>query len=554
MFHNRGRFPLFLQFLLCLLAALLLECAVSFYAVSRGAGNPEEPLSLTSVEIADFTVDSGRYTVSGPEPRFVFALDRDPGQVVLRFAEPIPDTANIELLYSTGGFLFDRFRVTTRYLAPGTTEAVLTFPPGHWRDARISFHDSFTLENVSVRYAVPADSISLPAVKEQANPLRFLLFLLCFLAAFLPSLRKTPADAPGTSSKAPFGHGTPGSAAPVPRMRMVWPDVLRVLAAFFVILLHVAQPPSLVLPVGSKMYMAAAVCCIFGAASTPLFLLISGALLLPVRGESAGTFLKKRLTSVVLPLLLYSLFYTVGTCASVLSPMAQLRHSLSALLTRDIPTAPHFWLVYVIIGLYVLTVPLRVLLRALSEKKEKLLALAILVFLAIRTACWYRNVPPVFPPVLSGFPGIFLMGYLLQRPWMRRWDRVWMAAGPISLVLALFVASTRIDYLNVVGNRSFLSVLLTGGMFILMLRAEPLLGKLPGLCRRLLSGLGKQSYSILLVHYFVLIDLVMRAVMPLGISPLVQIGGTLILCAALSLPVALLCDRTALRALMRPFG
>ena len=207
-----------------------------------------------------------------------------------------------------------------------------------------------------------------------------------------------------------------------------------------------------------------------------------------------------------------------------------------------------------IIGLYVLTVPLRVLLRALSEKKEKLLALAILVFLAIRTACWYRNVPPVFPPVLSGFPGIFLMGYLLTRPWMRRWDRVWMAAGPISLVLALFVASTRIDYLNVVGNRSFLSVLLTGGMFILMLRAEPLLGKLPGLCRRLLSGLGKQNYSILLVHYFVLIDLVMRAVMPLGISPLVQIGGTLILCAALSLPVALLCDRTALRALMRPFG
>ena len=90
-------------------------------------------------------MDSGRYTVSGPEPRFVFALDRDPGQVVLRFAEPIPDTANIELLYSTGGFLFDRFRVTTRYLAPGTTEAVLTFPPGHWRDARISFHDSFVI-------------------------------------------------------------------------------------------------------------------------------------------------------------------------------------------------------------------------------------------------------------------------------------------------------------------------------------------------------------------------------------------------------------------------
>ena len=335
---------------------------------------------------------------------------------------------------------------------------------------------------------------------------------------------------------------------------MVWPDVLRVLAAFFVILLHVAQPPSLVLPVGSKMYMTAAVCCIFGAASTPLFLLISGALLLPVRGESAGTFLKKRLTSVVLPLLLYSLFYTVGTCASVLSPMAQLRHSLSALLTRAIPTAPHFWLVYVIIGLYVLTVPLRVLLRALSEKKEKLLALAILVFLAIRTACWYRNVPPVFPPVLSGFPGIFLMGYLLTRPWMRRWDSVWMAAGPISLVLALFVASTRIDYLNVVGNRSFLSVLLTGGMFALMVRLEPLLVKIPAIFRDLFSALGKRSYSILLVHYFVLIDLVMRAVMPLGISPLMQIGMTLLLCALLSFPVAAASDRTALRALMRPFG
>ena len=329
MTHNREPIPPILQLLLCLLAALLLECAVSFYAVSRGAGNAEEPLSLTSVEIADFTVDGARFTVSGPEPRFVFVLDRDPGQVVLRFAEPIPDTANIELLYSTGGFLFDRFRVTTRYLAPGTTEAILTFPPGQWRDARISFHDSFSLESIDLRYAVPTDSISLSAVKKQANPLRFLLLFACLAGAFLPVSRRKQTS-PRT--------GGPASAAP----RMVWPDVLRILAAFFVILLHVAQPPSLVLPVGSKMYMAAAVCCIFGAASTPLFLLISGALLLPVRGESAGTFLKKRLTSVVLPLVLYSLFYTVGTCASVLSPTAQLRHSLSALLTRDIPTAPHF--------------------------------------------------------------------------------------------------------------------------------------------------------------------------------------------------------------------
>ena len=87
-----------------------------------------------------------------------------------------------------------------------------------------------------------------------------------------------------------------------------------------------------------------------------------------------------------------------------------------------------------------------------------------------------------------------------------------------------------------------------------MVRLEPLLVKIPAIFRDLFAALGKRSYSILLVHYFVLIDLVMRAVMPLGISPLVQIGGTLILCAALSLPVALLCDRTALRALMRPFG
>ena len=69
-----------------------------------------------------------------------------------------------------------------------------------------------------------------------------------------------------------------------------------------------------------------------------------------------------------------------------------------------------------------------------------------------------------------------------------------------------------------------------------------------------MTGLGKQSYSILLDHYFVLIDLVMRCLMPLGISPLMQIGMTLLLCALLSFPVAAASDRTALRALMRPFG
>ncbi len=538
MFHRKGKSPVLLPFILCVIAAFLLEAAASFYALTRGAAAPEIPLSGTSgsVEIADFSVEGNRFTAAGPEPRIVWDTDRNPGQVVIRFAEPMPDTSNVELLYSTGGRLFDRFRVTTRYLAPGTTEAVLTFPPGSWRDARLSFHDSFTLEGIYVRNAVPAGEITLSDMRKQADIFRFLVFLAILAGAFLPVRGRKDQ---GKESKRP---------------RMAWPDLLRITAALCVILIHVVQPPSLTLPVGSGIYMAAAVCCIVGASSTPLFLLISGALLLPVQGESVSRFIRKRLVSVILPLLLYSLFYTAGTCATVFSPAGQAAHSLRAVISGDIPTAPHFWLVYVILLLYIMTVPLRVLLRALPEKGEKLLAAAILALLAVRTYALYRNVLPPFPPILSGWPGIFAMGYLLARPWMRKMDPLWITSALISLILSLLVAKTRIDYLNVTANCSILTMLLTGGMFCAAYRLEGLLTKLPEACRGFLAALGKQNYSILLIHYFVLTDLVMRSVMPLGISPVRQIGGTLVLCALLSFLLAEAVNRTALRALMRFFG
>ena len=93
---------------------------------------------------------------------------------------------------------------------------------------------------------------------------------------------------------------------------------------------------------------------------------------------------------------------------------------------------------------------------------------------------------------------------------MRKYDIFLAAGGAFSLAFSLWIYSFRPDYLEIIANCSILEFLMASAVFVLVLR-------LNGICNRfsrILERLGKRSFSVLMVHLFVL-----SAVLPLGFIP-----------------------------------
>lgn len=98
----------------------------------------------------------------------------------------------------------------------------------------------------------------------------------------------------------------------LPSSRIPWLDNIRVFACILVIASHIVgqffvSPP---FTPDNETFAWSSFYTVLVRVSIPLFFMISGALLLPVR-DTTGQFLKKRFTRVLFPFLLWSAFYTV---------------------------------------------------------------------------------------------------------------------------------------------------------------------------------------------------------------------------------------------------
>lgn len=102
--------------------------------------------------------------------------------------------------------------------------------------------------------------------------------------------------------------------APVAKEHIVWLDVVRFAAMFTVVCCHCADPFNFyagdpTADLESIKFWGAA----WGAAlrpCVPLFVMITGALLLPVK-DQAGPFYRKRISRVLWPFLIWSVLYNL---------------------------------------------------------------------------------------------------------------------------------------------------------------------------------------------------------------------------------------------------
>lgn len=135
------------------------------------------------------------------------------------------------------------------------------------------------------------------------------------------------------------------------RQEIPYVHLLRVLACMMVVFLHSlpANPTS-----GLDSYFSYAVW-LAVRPCVPLFLMITGVLLLPLQAKSQIEFYKKRITRIVFPLLIWGMVYSVLPFFLGIENINQLVKNV-CMLPIDFPheVGGILWYLYILIGLYLI--------------------------------------------------------------------------------------------------------------------------------------------------------------------------------------------------------
>lgn len=219
--------------------------------------------------------------------------------------------------------------------------------------------------------------------------------------------------------------------------RIVWLDWMRVLACFMVMVVHSTEPfylggdGSLITSEANAYWAAffdsAVRCCV------PLFVIASSYLLFPLK-QTAGQFARRRAVRILVPFILWSVFYACYWG----EPVSNLRD----LLFNFNYSAGHLWFVYMLLGLYLL-MPLLSPWAERVGKKELTVYIALWLFTTLIPLIrdWLSTAPLAITYGPTGIPrqalyplwgeaswnayGTFyyfsgFIGYLLLGLWFRK--------------------------------------------------------------------------------------------------------------------------------------
>lgn len=197
-------------------------------------------------------------------------------------------------------------------------------------------------------------------------------------------------------------------------------DLIRTLAIFLVVLLHssneILQASSYV-PIAywwaAVGYKSIALVCV------PLFVMLSGALLLqPAKlNEPIRVFLKKRLSRLGLAFVFWSAIYLAWGFFLTKTPVTSANIGNGILYDLLSGAYYQFWFIYLIVGLYLITPILRVIIAYGSDKILRYLLVlwfvGVTVVPLLQLASGIQINSDVF--VIGGWVGYFILGTYLQR-------------------------------------------------------------------------------------------------------------------------------------------
>lgn len=132
-----------------------------------------------------------------------------------------------------------------------------------------------------------------------------------------------------------------------------WLDVLRITACFMVVLAHCCDPFVAKFDADRTEFLSGAFWGSLMRASVPLFVMISGVLLLPVRLDT-GAFYRRRLSRILWPLVVWSLVTPLFYWAYGHSEAANTGYNLVTWILNFNYTTTPLWYLYMLVGIYLI--------------------------------------------------------------------------------------------------------------------------------------------------------------------------------------------------------
>lgn len=240
-----------------------------------------------------------------------------------------------------------------------------------------------------------------------------------------------------------------------------------------------------------------------------LFVMISGALLLPFREETPGTFYRKRLSKVLIPLVCYYLFYLMNS-NGISFHLGSIWNACKTMISGPNGFVPHFWMAYLLLGLYIAVPFQRWMLKNLPDSIARGMAAAVFCGSVFRVSLYLIGCEMPFSSILFSWEGIFYFGYFLTLPCSRKYDQWLLVGGGFSALVIACLFCRWENAAAIAANYSPFTILSASAIFILFRKWEEKKAEktiFPVLSALIQVG-NKYSFSILLIHWFVLYILV----------------------------------------------
>ncbi len=279
-----------------------------------------------------------------------------------------------------------------------------------------------------------------------------------------------------------------------------------------------------------------------------IFIMLSGALLLPYKDETVGHFYGKRLTKVAIPLIVYYLFYYFFFTGIGQAEPTDFKGVIINILTANTRgvNANHFWVMYTTLALYIVFIFIR---KMLKDYPYELLTKLVIAGIGISTVGTFVPLNVDLSWTYLGWIFVAITGFWITKEESRKYDNLLIAFGIVATVL-MWVAYRFSAHINIpLSNLSPLRFLSVMGIFALCLKFKDKLREF-----YLIKLISKYSYGMMLVHFWVISFLLRRictvsSVMYNGLGCIVSMVVTLVI----SFIAAFIIDNTIIAILYKIF-
>jgi surface polysaccharide O-acyltransferase-like enzyme len=271
-------------------------------------------------------------------------------------------------------------------------------------------------------------------------------------------------------------------------------DYLRIMAMLFVIITHSIQADlsqNLVEGAGETYIMTAIYW--FCLVCNPIYVMLSGALLLPYKDEKFSRFYLRRFSRVVIPMFVYYFFYVWGDYRATMKMGDVVKTTVKNFVQGSTPESPHYWLIYTILCIYILVPFLRDMCKNISYKALTILVILSCIFMCNGTLFTVTfAISYYFNPWLC----VAIMGYWLSRPETRKYDKALMVLGACGLVIGLWMIYIGEDFAAKCCNTSPVMLFIAMGLFAMVCKA-----KIFSRGNWIVKMISKYSFPMILVHW-----------------------------------------------------